>query len=235
MRTKVRILLQEANAKLSGYTALLSYRLSNLCVKADPVSLLSIEFQDEGNMFGLEKIAKIAKLDDYSFAVIPNDMKSLGEIIKAIMKVHPEFKQEIKKFEEDKSDDEEDNTYLKLTMPEVDENRRDSLNDAKDSLCESFKLVFDESYEKSKLKISEILIGADKDEKDEADDALKEIYDSLGKKAESYKQMKETEIEEAYENYISKVQEQLAQKEEREKAEGKNAGLSFKLMRDEDE
>ena len=46
---------------LSGHCARFSYRLMNLCVKAEEVSLLPVEVLIDGDLQRIEECAKIAK------------------------------------------------------------------------------------------------------------------------------------------------------------------------------
>ena len=58
MRKAIEILIGEMESKLGGYASLLNYRYLNLCVKAEPVALLSINvIDDEGENKNLEDVA----------------------------------------------------------------------------------------------------------------------------------------------------------------------------------
>ena len=88
-----RIIIKEfeqLDETLSNLSAQFAYRLKNLCVKAEEVSLLPIEVPIEGELLNLEKCTTIGKEDEYSFMIFPNydeDMENLGM---AIFRAHPE-------------------------------------------------------------------------------------------------------------------------------------------------
>ena len=91
---------------LSTLNAQFAYRLMNLCVKAEPVSLLSIEAMIEGEPQKLEACSQIGQEDDYSFQVYPNYDGDIPALAQAIFMDHPEFKQEMKTMQVDISTDE---------------------------------------------------------------------------------------------------------------------------------
>ena len=53
--------------KLSGYVAQLNYRFMNLCVKAEPMSLLSARFNIQGEEKSIEDVAMVSKKGDYYY------------------------------------------------------------------------------------------------------------------------------------------------------------------------
>ena len=64
--------IESVEKKMAGYHALLSYRYSNLCVKADPTSLLSVTLVMGSTEKDIEEVAEVAKpKDDYHLIVIP--------------------------------------------------------------------------------------------------------------------------------------------------------------------
>ena len=104
---------------LSTLNAQFSYRLMNLCVKAEPVSLLSIEAMIEGESQKLEKCAQIGKEDDYTFQIFPNYEGDIPTLAQAIFKEHPEFKQEMKTMQVNISIDEEKPDMQEITAAAV--------------------------------------------------------------------------------------------------------------------
>ena len=82
--------------KLKGYNMLFNYRMSNLCVKAEPTALMPVTVFVAGTEYNLEEVANILKPDDFSFDVYPKNQNNLQDIISGIFDVHPEFKMELK-------------------------------------------------------------------------------------------------------------------------------------------
>ena len=147
---------------LSTLNAQFSYRLMNLCVKAEPVSLLSIEVMIEGESQKLEKCAQIGKEDDYSFQIFPNYDGDIPALAKAIFMDHPEFKQELKTMQVDISEDEskpdmQDVYYIQVTMPEVDDNRYDVLKNGVKGLYEENKAQMEAVSAKYDAKLATLL------------------------------------------------------------------------------
>ena len=147
---------------LSTLNAQFSYRLMNLCVKAEPVSLLSIEAMIEGEPQKLEECARIGKEDDYSFQIFPNYDGDIPALAKAIFMEHPEFKQEMRTMQVDISEDEskpdmQDVYYIQVTMPEVDDNRYDVLKNGVKGLYEENKAQMEAVSAKYDAKLATLL------------------------------------------------------------------------------
>jgi hypothetical protein len=60
MKIAIETLIHEMEGKLGGYVTLLMYRYANLCIKAQPLALLSAEIEDEE--LGTMKIEDVAGL-----------------------------------------------------------------------------------------------------------------------------------------------------------------------------
>jgi hypothetical protein len=153
---------------LSNYCGVFAYRLKNLCVKAEEVSLLPIEVLVEGQVMKLEKCTTIGKKDEYSFMIFPNfdeDMASLGY---GITRVHPEFKQEIQSMKVDSVDEngnpkEMNIRYILVTMPVVDDDRYDVLKDGVKVCYEECKAQMQLCNTKADAKFAELTV-AESDE-----------------------------------------------------------------------
>ena len=191
---------------LSTLNAQFSYRLMNLCVKAEPVSLLSIEANIEGEFQKLEDCAQIGKEDDYSFQIVPNYDDDLPTLAQAVFREHPEFKQEFKKLQADISEDPNnpdvhDVYYLQLTMPEVDDERYDVLKNGVKAYYEENKAQMEAVSAKYDAKLAKLLDG-------ESDDAIKKVKQARDKQTETWYEHRDRtyndklkEIEEAHEKW----------------------------------
>lgn len=140
---------------LSTLNAQFAYRLMNLCVKSEPVALLPILVNIEGELQKLEECAQISKDDDYTFKVFANYSSDIPALAQGIFKTHPEFKQEL--FEEEVEYIDEDGEervdkvpYILLTMPEVNDDRYDVLKDGVKAI-----------YEDTKVKMENVVANAD--------------------------------------------------------------------------
>ena len=63
--------VKELKEKLNAYLSLLSYRYSNLCVKAELGALMPVTVEAERS-YNLEDVAKVATPDDFHFEVYPD-------------------------------------------------------------------------------------------------------------------------------------------------------------------
>ncbi|MCH5223304.1 MAG: ribosome recycling factor [Muribaculaceae bacterium] len=232
MRKNISLLLEEAKSQFSGYTALYAYRLMNLCVKADPVSLLSIEINENGRIINIETVANVSRPDDYHFEIYPKTEGALKEISKGIVGSHPEFKQEIKNQNEE---DDEENQFLYITIPDTDDDRYKALKDGVEILSDECKANLDFTFSKYSAKIIEKLEGGKKEEIDEANEQLKELKEQIEKISKDYKEAKLKEIEESHDAFLEKKEAEKDREEREEKAHNKNAGMSMKLFGEDDD
>ena len=170
--------IESVEKKMAGYHALLSYRYSNLCVKADPTSLLSVTLVMGSTEKDIEEVAEVAKpKDDYHLIVIPK------------MQQH---------------------RFLLYEMPEVDKDRRDFLNQAVDSLYDECKARIEAVTNDQKMTFAEFLSGKPEELK-EANDQLNKSHDDYMAKIQSLLNLKRQEIEEGYQRYLIKHENDDAQ------------------------
>ena len=201
--------------KLSSLNGIFAYRLRNLCVKAEEMSLLPIEVLIEGEPQKLEQCTTIGKEDDYSFMIIPKydeDMEALGH---AITIAHPEFKQEIKSMKVDAVDQagnskDVDVRYILVTMPEVDNDRYDVLKDG-------VKVANEECKAQMEAANTKLKTGRDK---------LNEQWN--GQREKIYNE-KLQEIEDAHNKWLAEREEKEQKRQEDEASHGDTAAHSMKL------
>lgn len=240
MKRSVRNIIEEAKSKLGGHVALYSYHLMNLVIKVDPVSLLGVNVKTEEGDATIERVADVFKTDDFHFAVVPKQQEYIVDLGKGILEVHPEFKQEVKNIKElmeEEADIDDDETYLfiLLSMPEVNDDRykvlKDGVNAYSDAIEKKVKTVFD-FYN---LKVETHVAPLSQEEKDEAKAAMEELDEMAGKTINEFKERKLKEIEEAYQKYLVEQAEKENERQNEEKAHGKTAGMSMKMLGTEDD
>ena len=149
---------------ISTLNAQFAYRLMNLCVKSEPVALLPILVNIEGELQKLEECAQISKDDDYTFKVFANYSSDIPALAQGIFKTHPEFKQEL--FEEEVEYIDEDGEervdkvpYILLTMPEVNDERYDVLKDGVKAIYEDTKVKMENVIANADVKMAELMAG----------------------------------------------------------------------------
>ena len=202
MNNYITFEITELVNKLRGYNMLFNYRLSNLCVKAEPTALMPISVFVAGTEYNLEEVAKIMRPDDFSFDVYPKNPNNLQQIINGIFDVHPEFKMELKT---DKAEQEgaEDKHHAFYTMPPVDKNRRKLLNEASKTFHKECKVNLDTTYADLQLRLVEPYAKMSLQEIDEARKGFKNVFDQARDECDKMLEQKLNEIEEAYQRYLA--------------------------------
>jgi len=198
----------QLHEKLTGYVAMLNFRYLNLCIKAEPVALIPVKVNVEGELRNLEQVAYTAKKDDYRFWIVPKYDDDLRAIAEGIAKVHPEFKQEVSDYKvEGISSDGSERTvkYIELTMPQVDDNLYDAMKEAVDVFYDECKTLMEAAVTKAKGEIALQSAGEPKEDID----AVKKTVEDLQKKCEDQRDQlrdkKLKDIEEAYQKWLSRV------------------------------
>ena len=205
------------DAKLTGHAALLNYRYMNLCVKAEPMALLSLIVTDiEGNAFNIEEVADTVQRDDFSFLFVPKEMEMLPFIQKGIAETHPEFKLEVIKPEGDDhyfypdTPEYDEERHLVCTMPEVDDDRYDLLKQSVKALYDERKVEMDKIKAEYTQTIADRTADLPKDEADEAKNRLEELCNQYSDLIKQYRDNKEQEIEEAHKEWeLNQAEERL--------------------------
>ena len=201
--------LNELYTKLSNLSGVFGYQLQNLCVKAEPVALLTIEVNVEGENQKLEDCTTIAKNDDYSFTIVPHYEDDIPALEQGILKAHPEFKLKKKTMTVDSMDlkgnpKEVEVPYILATMPDVTDERYDILNESVKLLYDNCKAKMEAAILKSDTKLAGLLVGESKDTVDEVTDAIDMIKKEWNDKREQTRDDKLKEIEEAYQKWLAK-------------------------------
>lgn len=198
----------QLHEKLMGYVAMLNFRYLNLCIKAEPVALIPVKVNVEGELRNLEQVAYTAKKDDYRFWIVPKYDDDLRAIAEGIAKVHPEFKQEVSDYKvEGISSDGSERTvkYIELAMPQVDDNLYDAMKEAVDVFYDECKTLMEAAVTKAKGEIALQSAGEPKEDID----AVKKTVEDLQKKCEDQRDQlrdkKLKDIEEAYQKWLSHV------------------------------
>ena len=238
MKKSTAFTLGELQSKLSGYVGLLQFRYSNLCVEADPASLMPVTIQYDDANYNIEDVADVAIPREDQLQVYPKDSNLLFAIGKAIAEYHPEFKQDIAEDKDegqdgshskDEQEDENENKSIILTMPEVNKDRRDVLMEGVKLLYDDLKVTLDTNIQSYTQKVVAQLAGSKAEEIDEAKKGIEEIKKQHYDLANTYRERKEKQIEEAYQRYLEKKNQKEQSKKENQAATNKEAGQGFKM------
>lgn len=219
---------------LSNYVAVMNYRFMNLCVKAEPVSLLPIEITIEGESQKLEECVKMAKDGDYKFVLFPNYEEDMKDIMRGIAMVHPEFKQEIKTInvgvpDENGNKKDRETKYLQLTMPEVNDDRYDVLTQGVKLIYDDCKLQMEVANTKTNAKLAGLTPGESEENIDLLNKELDKLNAQWNEQRDKLRDDKLEEINTAYTKWLGAQGQQEIAKMEEEDARGVGAGMSMKM------
>ena len=220
-------IFDETKQKMNGHTMLFYFHLSNLCIKADPMALLSATIKIEDKDLNLEDVASVSIPNDNQFAVRAKDTEYIMPITKGIKLEHPEFKLE-EKTEKDEITG-EDYVVIYYTMPEMNEERHnvclEYIKANFDATSAKLEAIFSQGSAKVALKMK----GASEENIKLAKDTLQEIYDWHTDTLKKLKEDKEKEVEEAYQAFQTGEQEENKATEEKQAAEGVDQVFSMKM------
>lgn len=183
--------------KLGGYQYLLTFRYSNLCVKADPISLLPVSITVGNREQNIEDVAQVVQMDDFHIVVVPKQMDVLRDVQEGIFEAHPEFKMSIEQMEKN----DPSSRFILCEMPPVDKPRYDLLTEATKNLYEECKARMDAVLLEEKRIFVELLA--------EDPESLQKVVDQINEKHNNaindimdLRDKKLEEIEEAYAKYL---------------------------------
>ena len=198
MNLYISAAIKELQEKLNAYLALLNYRYSNLCVKAELGALMPVTVAAEKE-YNIEDVAKVATPDEYHFEIYPNHQDYQKHIVEAVFDVHPEFKMEV---ENDPGDS--GTTHIVYTMPDVNKDRRDLLKNTAKVFYEECNIEIEKECGKYITSLSDLDGRLPMEEVSEISMVLKHIREDYREKSNDLYQQKLAEIEEGYQQYLSK-------------------------------
>ena len=192
--------INEFSQKENGYLALFCVRLGNFCVKADPQAMLSATIHLESAEYNFEDVADATRPNDYTFDVTPKNENNLSAIIQGVAEVHPEFKVSVKIKEYDEGFEER---HIIYTMPEVNKERRDLLNEVCKTFHKECVAKLDWAYGKRLADTAQLLARLSVQEADNVKKVFEKTYHDAKQNAEKLLNAKLQEIEEGYQRYLA--------------------------------
>lgn len=192
--------INEFSQKENGYLALFCVRLGNFCVKADPQAMLSATIHLESAEYNFEDVADATRPNDYTFDVTPKNENNLSAIIQGVAEVHPEFKVSVKIKEYDEGFEER---HIIYTMPEVNKERRDLLNEVCKTFHKECVAKLDWAYGKRLADTAQLLARLSVQEADNVKKVFEKTYHDAKENAEKLLDAKLQEIEEGYQRYLA--------------------------------
>lgn len=248
MNKKIELILKESEDTMSAHAVLYFFRLSNICIEAKPIALLSTTVRVGAVEANIENVADIDIPNKKQYAIYPKKENFFVPVLKGIQGEHPEFKMEVKENEmapmltdeemkmlglTDEDIEEPMKNYLLFTVPDVDEDRRDAYTNMTHALYEVAIAKLKEEKVAFLAKTKKYLFAASEEEIEEVNDQIDKVYDSNKKECDKHKEKKLSEIEKAYQLYLAeKTKEQEAASEEEDASAGGN--LFSMNMQDED-
>ena len=192
--------INEFSQKENSYLALFCVRLGNFCVKADPQAMLSATIHLESAEYNFEDVADATRPNDYTFDVTPKNENNLSAIIQGVAEVHPEFKVSVKIKEYDEGFEER---HIIYTMPEVNKERRDLLNEVCKTFHKECVAKLDWAYGKRLADTAQLLARLSVQEADNVKKVFEKTYHDAKENAEKLLNAKLQEIEEGYQRYLA--------------------------------
>lgn len=223
---------------LSNHSAVFGYRLKNLCVKAEEVSLLPIEVLIEGELQKLEECSVIGKPDEYSFMIFPKFDEDMVMIGQSIMVAHPEFKQEVKSMKVDTVDAkgdpaEADARYILLTMPEVDDDRYDVLMDGTKVCYDQCKVEMEAAVAKADARFAELMALESEEDQEKLKNGIEALKKQWNDHRDNLYKEKQQEIDDAHNKWLTERDAKKQKMQEDEASHSDAAARSMKINQDE--
>ncbi len=207
MKRSIEVALIDAQNKMLGHVSNMSYMFCNICVKADPSSLLGVEMSYGGMDKRIEDVADVMVHEDenerHMMNVYPKNSAYFSCLYQGITEAHPEIKITLETAPGADEKDGLDAKYLLLTMPEVDKDRRDLVNTAINALHTECSAKLDAEKVKATAEVGSCTVGSPEEVVKEAKDKLQEIYDTYVEMMEKLYNDKVQEVEEAYKCYVA--------------------------------
>lgn len=220
-------LFDETKQKMNGHAMLYYFHLSNLCITADPMALLSATIKIEEQDLNLEDVAIVSIPNDKQFAIIPKDAEYLLPITKAIKLEHPEFEME-EKTEKDEITG-EDNIVIYYTMPKMNKERHNVCMDYIKTQFDITNTKLEAIFSQGSTKIALKMANASEENMQLAKDKLQEIYDWHTNTIKKLREDKEKEVEDAYKAFLTSEQEENKATQEKQAAEGIDSVFSMDM------
>ena len=238
-RVIIREFEQLAEA-LSNFNAVFSFRLMNLCVKAEEVALVPVKAFVDGELQNLEQCSSINKKDDYTFVIIPKYDEDIKVIGLGIAQVHPEFKQKVESTkvdvaQPDGSTKQTEARYIVVTMPDVDDDRYDFLKEGVKLSYDECKARMEAANANADVAFAELCEG----ENEENIEIIKQEREKLndqwyGQRDKLYNE-KLQEIEDAHNKWLEGKAETAQRQQEEDAARGDDVTYSMRMGQTPDE
>jgi ribosome recycling factor len=119
--------------------------------------------------------------------------------------------------------------FIRLHMPEVNDDRKKVLLDGVDNFAKVTKEQLDATKSKYKVRVDQKLYKSSKDEIEEAKNRMDELYDQYSKRADKAVEDKKKEIEEAYQLWLEKKAQKQMEMQEQQAASGDDVKSSMKM------
>lgn len=204
MKRSISNALTQYQQKSIGHIGVLSYQYSNLCIKAEGSSLLGMEMDEDDVIYHIEDLAHVKvhdqEGDNDKIDLIPkNGDEDIEMLSRSVSDVHPEFIQSVEEVENGGG-----LHMLRLTMPEVNDDRKDVLEDAINACYDECKTKLDAVNTYYTGVIDAQLVGETKQVIDEVTGNMKTVKEKIQEIVDQFKADKLKELEDAYQRWLSK-------------------------------
>ena len=207
MKIKISNVLIGAQERLFGYIGQMSYEYSQLSIKADPSSLLGFEEVVNDKPMRMEDLARVVihdeEDDDDKIDIYPNEPAFLPTIISGMTSIHPEMKITVEKYEEaEEDDDNPELKFIRLTMPKMNDDRRDIILAAIDAIDGQCTANHEKMKAKYTAELAKVTLTESAAEADEAKDLFDQLFSNYSNMREQMTQQQKEYVEKAYQRYL---------------------------------
>lgn len=207
MKHKIVNVIVEAQERLLGYIGQMSYEYAQLCIKADPSSLLGYEEVINGQKMRMEDLARVVvheeENDNDKIDIYPNDPGFLPCIMGGMMTIHPEMKFSLEKYEEaEEDDDNPELKFLRLTMPEMNDDRRKIILAAIDAIDEMCKANHEKTKVKYAAQLSTVTLSESAADADNAKSLFDQLFSNYSQMRKELTQQQKELVDKAFQRYL---------------------------------
>lgn len=207
--SKIKILKD----KYAGYEALFKYNLDNLCVKAEAASFLAVKVNTETGLENFEDVAMIAMdpQDKFSVSCYVYNQRDFLEVQSGILRTHPDFIIKVYRAETKKEavlpDDLEEGheLYMRITMPAVDDDRYDLMNNTLEMLYTKARTNIENTNATEGRQAIELCAGV-KEDLNIVKPEVESLYHNTIDAINNIRDGKREEIEEGHQRWLQERQ-----------------------------
>ena len=229
MNSDIVALCELYERRISNAASLIRFQLANLCIVADPLSLLELRVYFALEEHNIEDVAYVLKPEWNILQILPKEAAlDINEVVEAVKDVHPEFEQS---FVQVKMSEDSDETrmMLNLKMPPVNKERHDVIVKGADAVQKTFET---EIVAEKAMILAQLALTVDnvsKEDQDAMNKTLDETTEKYKKAVADDVDKKKKDADEAYEKWQQEAAQQKLDADAIKQAANPDAAFSMKM------